>query len=1256
MQRLFFLLFFALFLVALSGFTQVIPRFINAAPGDGRMILFFDGVTIPTGWTCISCDPADPFYQRFVRGAETYGTTGGSLTHNHTYSQAISSSNESAVSENWNSDNVSTNGHNHNLTTNLSAETNLPAYRQLRVIRYDNNGEPSTIPAGAVAIFESVSVPTGWTRYAAQDNRFVYGADTIGVTGGANTHNHDITGTIGADNGTSLGARGGGQQVVAAATAHTHTFSGQTSVVDAQPPYREIVLGQAGADTAAPTNMVAMWDDEQPADWQLRSDVTGPYYERFLKPTTSFGASGGSASHDHPNSTIITSTSSVTDTARSGASGASGNHTHTITASDYSGVVHLPPFIEVIIAKKQDPSDITQSSYRWFHNRNNNDVGLALAAQDNGAISIGLPFRLRLSLSISVADLGQSGESFKLQYAQRAGEVCDPSFNDESYIDVLTSSGDIRYQDNPSVTDGDVLTANLNDPAPSLGDPEIQSYTESNNFTNNINPIVIGDYGLWDFALQDVSAPSDTTYCFRVVYADGSALSQYDVIPELTTDDGAGNMVLLHDGATAPAGWTCISCNPGEPYYQRFARGASSYGATGGSETHSHTADGDVLPTTVTVGGDAGVGALAGPGHGHTISPTLDESSNIPPYRQLKFIRSDTSGTPTSLPAGIIAFFDDTVPAGWTRYAVQDDNYIRGEDTIGATGGSLAHTHTVSGDTSAATGGTAIDGGSGPASAGASTTHQHSLSGTSPNASHEPPFINAVLGELDSNASPPAGLITFWDGTPPGSWESLSGVGEPFYQRFIKPADTYGAVGGSATHTHADHQVATSGPTDTASTRLNGTGSASAAHTHPVDISAISGEGHLPPYMDTVIAKQPVPNSPPNQPQNLEQFRVSLANEISVGGFTNETQVQLRADLSDLDDEDELQLCVEVQPADTAFLDVEQDCGDLVFYNGTAVAADTVLTGLADTEEYHWQARTRDNAGVYSAWVGFGGNAPGEVDFSIDTVDPTGTVYDGDTTGVDITYSDDSLNSLSANWSFDGGLSGIASHEYAIGISEGGTSVQDWTDVSIDTSVQATSLDLTTTQLYFFTVRATDNAGNQAEVSSSGQLVAPSITFSVSQSSITFDALNVSNDFTDTKDITLTTSTNAKDGYVVRARASTVLSGTNGSIPMFSGGSYNDPAEWLTSSVGFGYTSDDPVVQGIDRFSDNPCPGGGAPPCYAPFSLSGDGDIVVDNAGPVSGSPIVDEIFTITSRVTSNGDQPAGEYQTNIIYSATAMY
>ena len=107
---------------------------------------------------------------------------------------------------------------------------------------------------------------------------------------------------------------------------------------------------------------------------------------------------------------------------------------------------------------------------------------------------------------------------------------------------------------------------------------------------------------------------------------------------------------------------------------------------------------------------------------------------------------------------------------------------------------------------------------------------------------------------------------------------------------------------------------------------------------------------------------------------------------------------------------------------------------------------------------------------------------------------------------------------------------------------------------------------------------------------------------------------------------------------------------------MFNGGSYASPAAW-GSNTGFGYNSSDTSVGGFNRFNSATCPGGGAAPCYAPYSTTGIGDIVADSSGPAPGGPALNDNVTVTNRVKVSGTtQEAGRYQTTILYSAYATY
>lgn len=1224
-----------------------------AGDAIGHMLLFYAGGSVPSGWTCVSCSSGDAFYQRFVRANDTYGATGGSATHNHTASIAVAATG-SGANQNETGSAISDIGHTHSASLTITQASNLPSYRQLKIIRSNTSGEPTTLPAGVIGMFDA-AVPSGWTQYSAQNGYYVRGENTTGTTGGSNTHSHPLTMTINPAAGATHGTRNP-TNTPGASAGHTHTVSGSSTSVNQEPPFLEVILGELNSSAAPPDNLITMWDDEAPTNWAKQSGASGSFYQKFIKASSSYGSTGGNETHFHNDSNFTSSGPSATTNSRSGSSTASGSHTHTVNVTGFNTVNHMPPYIDVVVAKRVPQSSVNQSAYRFYQNLNSTDVGTPLG-NVNSAVTAprqGKPFRLRFLLHVSNADLSTGNRIFKLQFAERSG-TCDTSFSGETFSDLSPSSGAIRYHDNASPSDGSALTTNANDPTHSGHTVQTQTYEEANNFTNTESPIAIGEDGMWDVALVDYSAVASTSYCFRVVRSNGDLLESYTAVPEIITDDGNGHMLLLYDGGSVPSGWSCVSCNPGDDFYQRFFRGSDSYGTTGGSANHNHTGSASVQQTTGLNGDNiAGSGVAAGT-HTHSVTASIDNGSNLPTYRQLKVIRANTSGVPSTLPSGAIAFFDNTVPSGWTRYSAQDGNYVRSENTVGSTGGSLTHTHPVSGSLSASSGTNEARTTGGQVTV-ALDSHTHTITGNTQSGSSEPPYRETILGQLNSDSEPPQNIIVMWDGPFPVSWTDVSSSGQPFYQRFVKPAASYGATGGSETHSHPDSTVSTSVPNLT-STRRSGSSSASGTHTHNVDITSISTSNHLPPYIEVMMAKQGALNTDPDDPINLDQERPSDSSSIAVDGWANSGQVRFMAEATDTDNPDDLQLCVEIELIGTAFDDVDTQCGSATTYSGSPVFPSVTVSGLSNGSSYHWQVRIKDGGGGVSNWVSFGGNAESEADFTVDSVEPSGTVYDGPTTSVDVDFNDGSLDELEANWDIIDNESGINSFEYAIGTVSQGTDVSNWTNVGTATSAVASSLSLKTAQIYFFSVRAADAAGNETIIVSDGIYVAPTLTFSASPGSIVFDNLGAGNSYTDSQVATLTTSTNAYGGYEIRAFIEQLPTSQNShTIGLFNGGTYAAPDTWLPGDTGYGYTSNDNLVAGVNRFNPGTCAGGGSPPCFAPFATVNPGDIVADNTGPVQGTAIVDENFLVTHRVTVNADQPAGTYTTSIIYTITARY
>ncbi len=515
-----------------------------ASDATGNMILFWDdGASVPSGWTCLSCG-SGAFYQNFIQGNSTYNSTGGAATHTHTASATSTVVSALTTIAAGGSGTTAVTAHTHTMSTlAISSTSTLPRYRQLRVIEYtDAAGEPAVIPAGAIGVFDvaSSSLPTGWTRYAAQDGYHIRGENTPGVTSGANTHTHAVTGTTTNAAGGTTGAGGG---ATGASAAHFHTLSTTTDSVNKEPPYIEVLLGKITADGLPPNNLIAMWTDTVPSGWtDVSSAATSTFNARFLKASTTYGATGGASTHTHANiMNASTSVPSATVTDAGGASGASNVHTHRVNVTGFSSPNHLPPYLTVIFGKRANFNPFyTQNSYRWYVNIDAQlptDVwpaGGTNIAQGEGITATSSPVkdsevvRLRINTLVQNAT-STTGERFILQYGVRTS-TCD-AIGSWGNVGAATSSVIWRGYNNATPADHGTLSSTL-----LTGSTVLETYEENGYATATPNQITVNGYGEWDFVLQNNGAQPGTNYCFRMVKDDSSAFFAYTDYPELITD------------------------------------------------------------------------------------------------------------------------------------------------------------------------------------------------------------------------------------------------------------------------------------------------------------------------------------------------------------------------------------------------------------------------------------------------------------------------------------------------------------------------------------------------------------------------------------------------------------------------------------------------------------------------------------------------------------------------------------------------
>ncbi len=329
------------------------------------------------------------------------------------------------------------------------------------------------------------------------------------------------------------------------------------------------------------------------------------------------------------------------------------------------------------------------------------------------------------------------------------------------------------------------------------------------------------------------------------------------------------------------------------------------------------------------------------------------------------------------------------------------------------------------------------------------------------------------------------------------------------------------------------------------------------------------------------------------------------------------------------------------------------DTGDSIDFYADNADISNYSTVLADGNHTNITARAVNGESVESA----DSNAKTVL---VDTVAPVaGSVYDG--TSGDQDWNDGTLNSLSANWTgFSDASAGLQKYEYAVrrqsdgfywntGTNTWENNNADWYNNALTTSKTTTPIYLQTSVAYYYSVRATDNAGNFVVVSSNGQQVLPSFSFSLSTNVINFANLGNGNGYTDSQNVTLTTSTNASGGYTAFAYMPSPLTcpafPTNTISPYAS--PWTAPTTW--SGYGFGYTTTDSTIAGSTGFS------GGK---YARFESGLPWSVVADNTSAVNGQTgaISNEQFTITNKVAVPSTQAALNYTGTIYFISTANY
>ena len=306
-----------------------------------------------TGWTTESNSGGD-FYLKFPYPASTYGTTGGSSSHDHgTLSLTTGSSPTGSNTTEIAGNNVADDPHTHSVS--VPVETNssvLPTY--LDMIFCSNND--LIVKQNTVAIFTS-TVSSPFTQFSALDSAFPRGNSSYtGTQGGSTTHTHITTqATTGAPSATTYCDVGTAAYVPT--DTHTHTFSSSsTTSGNHVPTYMTVIFGQAGSDTMAPSGTIVISNSTPPLGWTRYSALDG----YFTYGATSYGTTGGNATHTHNVSLTSGNESATYGCVIKSNPKLLQPRTHTHTASGTTGTYsNNPPYISTLFIQKKTSQSTT---------------------------------------------------------------------------------------------------------------------------------------------------------------------------------------------------------------------------------------------------------------------------------------------------------------------------------------------------------------------------------------------------------------------------------------------------------------------------------------------------------------------------------------------------------------------------------------------------------------------------------------------------------------------------------------------------------------------------------------------------------------------------------------------------------------------------------------------------------------------------------------------------------------------------------
>jgi hypothetical protein len=547
--------------------------------------------------------------------------------------------------------------------------------------------------AGNLIMYADTSCPAGWTRASDLDGKFLYGSDTYGSTGGADSHSHGNVSATSSSISTTNIAGSSSSGTSGATTDHTHTgLEASVDSANSLPPYKEVVLCYKD-DFNIPSGLISMFNTSAPSGWTRFSALDN----LFVRANTAYGATGGSDTHSHSaNGGVVTGTNSESqDTITAPFSGTGGT-----TYTSGGDTIHKFTSSGTFTANKSGTVEVLVVG-------GGAGGGSGSYQKDGGGGAGGCLYRSSYSISSGShsVTVGSGGSA-----NHNGGNSSIASLTAIGGGHGGARSGQVIFAQSGGCGGGGAACCS----SETIGGSGTTGQGYAGGSTSG------GDY---PGGGGGCGGPGSST-------GNGGTGKTYSI---------SGSSVCYGGGGAGELSGKTANCGGGS-YGQN---GTANTGGGGAGGNHSGGSGIVIVRYTTPASLSGSIGASS---HTHTSSATTTSTdSNLPPYLDMVFAKADDT---TYVTSDNVVPMTSLPPLGWNRFTELDNKFPRAAETYGGTGGSATHTHTVE----ISTGGpSATLNAYGSGINFADSTHTHSASVATDSQSNLPSYTTVIYSQRNDS-------------------------------------------------------------------------------------------------------------------------------------------------------------------------------------------------------------------------------------------------------------------------------------------------------------------------------------------------------------------------------------------------------------------------------------------------------------------------------------------------------------------------